>query len=164
MRHAGMNSMGFGWLKRAFCKRGFHMGLLLAGAVFVLAACQRSPDEAALRAQMEALQSAIVARDASKVAGLLSDEFIGPGSMDRTEARRMAAGLFLRYRQVGLRTGPLSVELHDSRRATVRFTATATGGSGGLLPEQGSVQEVVTGWRVEGGDWRLVSAQWTPKL
>lgn len=144
------------------------MGVVrLVGMVLVLAclmACQRTPSEQQLRLDVDGLREAIVARDASKVASFLAEDFIGPDGMGSREARRMATGLFLRYRQVGLRTGPLAVEMHGERTATVRFTAVATGGAGAVLPDSGRMHDVQTGWRVDGGQWKLVSVNWTPTL
>lgn len=133
-------------------------------SVLAVSACSRTPSEAQLRGQVDALREAITARNAAQMSELLADDFIGPQGMDKREARRMAMGLFLRYPQVGVRTGPLTVQLQDQRHARVSFTVMATGGAGGLLPEQGQMHDVSTGWRVEGGQWKLVSAQWTPKL
>jgi hypothetical protein len=45
----------------------------------------------------------------------------------------------------------------------VSFTAALTGGPG-WLPEQAQVYQVQTGWRLEGNDWKLISAQWKPRL
>ena len=46
----------------------------------------------------------------------------------------------------------------------MRFDAAVTGGAGGLLPQSGQVYDVETGWRLEGGEWRLVNAEWQPRL
>lgn len=137
---------------------------LAVALVLLVAGCQRTPSEDQLRAQVEDLREAVIARNASQVAEHLSEDFIGPEGMDRRDARRLATAMFLRYQQLGVRTGPLSVQMQDERRATVSFTAMTTGGSGGLMPERGQVHEVTTGWRVEGGQWKLVSAQWKPAL
>ena len=39
-----------------------------------------------------------------------------------------------------------------------------TGGSGGLLPQSGQVYDVTTGWRQDGDEWELVTAEWKEKL
>src|SRR5690606_40314229 len=71
---------------------------------------------------------------------------------------------FLRHRQVGVTVaGPLQVALRE-RDATVSFEVALTGGSGGLLPEAARLYSVETGWRLEDGDWRLLSASWEPRL
>ena len=48
-------------------------------------------------------------------------------------------------------------------RATANFTAAITGGPG-LLPDQAQVYDIETGWRLEGADWKLISAKWKPQL
>lgn len=137
--------------------------LLIASLLLVLAGCTRTPPEQALRDTMSQLQAAIEARDAAAVHVLLADDFIGPEGLDRNGARRLAQGMFLRYRGVGATIGPLEIVLQD-QHAQVRFDAVVTGGSGGLLPESGQAYDVETGWRMEDGEWRLVNAQWRQKL
>ena len=77
-------------------------------------------------------------------------------------AKQLAAGVFLRHREIGARLGPVTVEPRGEREAIARFSVLATGGSGGLLPEQGQVYQVQTGWRLQDGDWKLLNASWTP--
>ena len=137
--------------------------LLVASFLGAVAGCARTAPEQALRETMSGLQAAIEARDADAVHELLADDFIGPEGLDREGARRLAHGMFLRYRGVGATIGPLEIRLQD-QHATVRFDAVVTGGSGGLLPESGQAYDVETGWRMEDGEWRLVNAQWRQKL
>ena len=33
-------------------------------------------------------------------------------------------------------------------------------GGGGLLPRDGQVEDVRTGWRLDGGSWKMISADW----
>ena len=143
---------GFQGICRLAC-----MGLLL-----IVSACSRSDPEQAVRAQLEALQQAIDARDAGAVEDLLAEDFIGNEGMDRRGAKQLAVGVFLRHREIGARLGPVTVELRGEREAIARFSVLATGGSGGLLPEQGQVYQVQTGWRLQDGDWKLLNASWTP--
>ena len=56
----------------------------------------------------------------------------------------------------------LQVELQGDR-ATVRFSAVASGGSGRWVPDRVQAWEIVSGWREEDGQWRLYYAEWTPK-
>lgn len=137
--------------------------VLIALLLLPLAACVRTPPEQALRETMSELQAAIESRDAAAVHALLADDFIGPEGLDREGARRLAQGMFLRYRGVGATIGPLEIVLQD-QHAQVSFDAVVMGGSGGLLPESGQAYDVETGWRMEGGEWRLVNAQWRQKL
>ena len=141
--------------------RTLALTLLVAG--MSLAGCARTPPEQALRERVDALEAAIDARDAGALRGVLADDFIGPGGMDDAGAWRLAQGMFLRYRDIGTRLGPLDVQLQE-RHATVRFDAVVTGGAGTLLPQSGQVYDVTTAWRLEGDDWRLVSAEWEPGI
>lgn len=139
------------------------LGLAFMAIVGLLPGCSRTPPEEALRARVSALEAAVDARDAGALRGFLADDFIGPGGMDDVGARRLAQGMFLRYRDIGTRLGPLTVDLQD-RHATVRFDAVVTGGAGTLLPQSGQVYDVTTAWRLEDGDWQLVSAEWKPGI
>lgn len=138
---------------------------VLAFSLAVLAsACSRTPPEQAILENLDAMQSAIAARDAGAVDALLADDFIGSDGLDREGARRLAAVMFLQYRDVSVKLGPATVELRGDRNAMAHFTVLATGGSGGLLPDSGQAYEVETGWRMAGGGWKLLSAEWKPKL
>lgn len=117
-----------------------------------------------MRKQVEAMQSAIDARDARAVDDLLADDFVGNDGLDKRGTRQLAVGMFLRYRDVSAKIGPATVELRGERDAVARFSVLATGGSGGLLPDSGQVYQVETGWRLIDGEWKLLSAEWKPKL
>ncbi len=132
---------------------------LLAAVLLCVSACSRTPPETALRESVAALQSAIEARDADDVADALAQDFIGNDGLDRDRARRMAALMFMQSQSVGVTLGPLDVALQGDR-ATVRSTAALTGGSGHLLPDSAGVYDVVSGWRLEDGEWRMSSLEW----
>ena len=137
---------------------------LLCLLLAVLGACSRTPPEQAVRQQLEALQTAIDAQDAGAVHELLAEDFIGNQGMDRRGARQLAVAVFMRHRDVGARMGPVTVELRSDTEATASFSVLATGGDGGLLPGNGQVFDVETGWRLLDGDWRLLNARWTPEF
>lgn len=136
----------------------------IALMLLVPVGCVRTAPEQALREAMSGLQATIEQRDASGLQGLLADDFIGPEGLDRDGARGLAQGMFLRYRDIRAKIGPLDITLQDDRHASVHFDAAVSGGAGGLVPESGQLYDVETGWRVEEGKWRVVSAQWQPKL
>lgn len=132
-------------------------------ATLLLAACGGGTPEQRLRASMEELQAAIQARDAKAMQARLADDFVGPEGLDRDGARRLAAASFLRYRDVWLQIAGVRVEV-QGERATVVFEAALGGGSGAALPDAAQLYEVRTGWRERDGEWRMISAQWTPRL
>src|SRR5690606_25444226 len=120
---------------------------LAACAGLLLAACPRTEPETASRGHVAALQVAVEAREPAAIRRLLSEDFIGPGGMDRERAVRTARLAFLRHRQVGATVvGPLQVALRE-REGTVSFEVALTGGSGRLLPDAARLYSVETGWR-----------------
>ena len=127
-----------------------------------LSACARTPPEEKLRQTLAGLQGAIERHDAGAVDEVLAEDFIGPGGLDRAAARRMAQGMFLRYRDVGVTAGPLHITMRPGD-AYASFTAALTGGAG-ALPSSGQVFDVETVWRLESGEWRLVNANWKARL
>lgn len=132
-------------------------------SVLVLAtACSRTPPEEALRETVAAMQAHIASRDASALHGLIDEEFSGPEGMDRRGARQLATGMMLRYRSVGVTTGPLEITLQGDDRATVRTRVLLTGGSGAVLPDSARAYRVESAWRRRGDDWRLLSLRWEP--
>jgi hypothetical protein len=140
--------------RRLLCAAAMSLGLL---------ACSRPDPEQQLRERIEMLQRHIDSRDAAAVGSVLASDFVGNDGMDRRGAQRLAAGTFLRYRDVGVRIGPLQVEMRGERHAKVRFMAAASGGAG-LLPQDAQVYALTTGWRLDDGDWVMTNAQWTPAL
>lgn len=129
--------------------------LLVASA---LASCQRATPEQRLREAVQTLQESIERRDAGSMQDLLAEDFVGPDGIDRSGARRLAQTMYLRHRNIAVALGPMEIDLQPGH-ATVAFNAVLTGGSGGLLPESGRLYNVRTGWRLEGDEWRLTSAQ-----
>ena len=144
-------------------RSGRSLALALA-TVVLLAGCTQPDAEQAVRARIDDMQAAIDARDAGDVHDLLAEDFVGNDGLDRRGARQLAAGVFLRHRDVAVRLGPVEVELRGERDAVARFTVAATGGSGGLLPDRGQVYRIETGWRLVEGEWRLLSASWKAVL
>jgi hypothetical protein len=134
----------------------------LLACALLFAGCARTLPEERLRDTIGEAQAAIGQRKVSALDDVLADDFIGPGGLDRSGARRMAQAMFLRYRDVGVTLGPLDVDVRE-QHASVRFTAALTGGAG-MLPDSGQVYDVETGWRLDDGEWRLVNASWKPRL
>jgi len=125
----------------------------------MLVACAQAPAEQRLREAITGLQASIEAREVNPAMARIAEDFIGNDGLDREGVRNLLRLQMLRHQSLGLTLGPFDIEVHG-QRATVRFTAVATGGSGALIPESARVWNVETGWREDGGDWLLISAQW----
>jgi len=136
--------------------------------VALFAACRRTGPEQQLRQDVAQLQAGVQARDLSSIRSALADDFDGPEGMDRNAAIRMAQVMYLQNQRINAVFGPLQVTLLPSAanpdHATVEFSAALTGGSVGALPDTARVYQVRTGWRLQDGDWRMTSADWTSAL
>ena len=126
------------------------------------AGCSSPPPEQALRDAVGKLQAAVQTRDIDALFEPIADDFVGPEGMDRQTFRRYVTVITLRKQKFGVQLGPLDVKMF-AERATVTFTA-ATTGSDGWLPDSAQVYQVETGWRMESGQWKLMSAAWQAKL
>ncbi len=138
---------------------------LLACVLLATASCHRTPAEQAIREQIAAMQKASEQHDISVVVAPLADDFIGQGdeeseTLDRKTFHRYL--VFVQMRQGGTihaTLGPITFALQGTDRATANFTALITGG-GSLLPADGQIEQVRTGWRLDGSKWRMISAEW----
>ena len=109
------------------------------------------------------MQKDVESGKASDFMATVSGEFIGNEGVDRTGLERLLKAQLLLNSKVAVQTGPVTVEMApDNKTATVRFTVLLVGGTGGLLPARGEMQEMVSGWRDEDGQWRVYSARWKP--
>lgn len=147
---------------RGAAKTVWLRALGLAMLCLLLIACSKPAAEEQIRQQLAELESAVQARDASRIDSVLGENFAGPDGMDRRAARRLAAAIFLRHQAINTRTGPLQIELQGDDSARVSTTVMVSGGSGGLLPEQAEMYRFDSGWRQQGGEWRMVNASWQP--
>jgi ketosteroid isomerase-like protein len=144
-----------------------HAGMkyaLSVAALLMLAACRHTPDEQRIREAVVAMQAAVEARDPRAFMRYVSDDFTGnDGQADRDGLHNLLRAQVLRNESVGVTLGPIDVDLQGDR-ATVHVTATLTGGSGGLLPERGSIYSITSGWKREGSEWKCFNAKWEQKL
>ena len=127
-----------------------------------LMSCSKPAPEQALRDSIQQLEQAAIAKDGSAFFEYFAEDFSGSDGLDRDNFRRYVQLIWLQHKDVGVQMGPLDVKLLEDR-ATVDFTAALSGGQG-LIPDQGQIYQVQTGWRLEGDEWRLISATWKPIL
>lgn len=132
--------------------------------LLTLAACRHAPDEQRIREAVTAMQAAMEARDPRGFMLHVGTDFTGnDGQVDRGGLHNLLRAEVFRNESVGVTLGPIDVDLHGDR-ATVQVTATLTGGSGGLLPERGSIYSITSGWKREGSEWKCINAAWQQKL
>jgi hypothetical protein len=127
-----------------------------------LVGCTKPAPEQALRESIQQLEQSAAKKDAGAFFEYFADDFSGSDGMGRDNFRRYVQLIWLQHKDIGVQMGPLDIKLMEDR-ATVNFTVALTGGQG-FLPDQGQIYQVQTGWRLDGDDWRLISANWKPVL
>jgi ketosteroid isomerase-like protein len=141
-----------------------HRLIALCALLVAISACRRTPDEQLIRNTIAAMQQAAEAGQPRDFMSHVSGDFTGEdGTVDRDGLANILRVEVLRNEKAGVTLGPIDVQLQGDR-ATVKVTATLTGGSGGLLPERASVYAITSGWRKENGEWRCYNASWEQKL
>jgi hypothetical protein len=158
----GIHSIGSQGRGAGKARAAWLAGLLVALCA-VLVGCDSTPPEEKLRATIAQMQADGEAHKVSAVMDSVAADFGGPEGMDRKLLQRFLTFTSMRNAQLGVTIGPMDVEVMGER-ATAKFTLYATGGAGGLLPDRAQVYDVTTGWRLEGGEWKLISANWKDQL
>jgi len=121
-----------------------------------------SSDEERILAQIEAMTEAIEAGHVRDFMRPVAEDFIAArGGMDRNGLRALVMRERLARQSIRVRRINTEVSLSGSDRASASFNALATAGSG-LLPDEGRLWRIETGWRRDDGDWMLISAAWEP--
>ena len=134
--------------------------LAIALGIILTAGCSPPPPaEQQILQTIDAMEAALEAGEVGDFMDPIAEDFIGGPGLDRR-----ALGLFVRRERmardrIAVSRFDTEVTLAGETRATATFRALATGGSG-LLPDEGRLWSVETGWRLDEGDWRLISADW----
>lgn len=126
--------------------------------LLVIAGCQRSTPEQALRARIAQMEQGIEQGQPDRLLEHLSDDFHGNDGMDRNAAGRLLKAQRLLNPQISVVLGPLDVQI-DQGHARVDFSAALAGGRGRVF-ERSRVYPVQTYWRLEDDQWQLYRAQW----
>lgn len=126
----------------------------------LLTACSRPPAEEQILATLTGMSEALAAGDISTFLDPIAEDFAGDTwQLDRRGARLLLMREMRAHDRLRARLVDVRIEFPAADRATASFQAVLTGGSG-LLPEDGGWYRVQTGWRLDGGDWKLISARW----
>ncbi|MCB1635148.1 MAG: hypothetical protein KDI51_11200 [Xanthomonadales bacterium] len=138
--------------------------MVAIGVLVGLAGCSGDPDEAALRARIDQLQSDGEQGRVAELMDAVADDFSGQqDSYDRQQLRMLLLAATRRFREIGVTRLDTRIEMRGVH-ASVDLKLLLTGGSGGLLPEQGRTLDLQTRWRVDGGRWQLIEASWDGDL
>lgn len=130
----------------------------------VVACASEVDDRTRIERTIAAMTEALEQGDVSGFMAPVADDFVAVnGRLDRR-----ALGLLVRRERMA--RDAISIQRLDTRveifvreagdpRAVASFSALATGGTG-LLPDEGRLWKVETGWRRDRGEWMLISAEW----
>lgn len=124
----------------------------------LLAACAGEGPEARLRATVAAMEEAVEGKQPGDFIAHVADDFSGGREgLDRQSLRGFLAGQMLGSERIEVILGSPEIVLHGER-ATLTVEATVVGGR--YLPERGERLRIVSGWKLEDGDWRCYTAEW----
>lgn len=135
--------------------------LFVVFGLLVVAGCSRTPDEVRIRNAITQMAEAIDARRPSDLMAFIASDFTGnDGRFDRDELARFVRLLVMGNPSLRITIASIDIELIGDR-ATVSLTITTSGASGRWLPGGGERTSIVSGWRLENGDWRCYNANWS---
>lgn len=133
--------------------------------VLALSACGSELDnETRIERTLVAMTEALEQGDISDFMAPVADDFVAVnGRLDRRALGLLVRRERLAREAIDIQRLDTRVEIFsndgENARAVASFRALATGGTG-LLPDEGRFWKVETGWRLDDGDWRLISAEW----
>src|SRR6056297_2116485 len=131
----------------------------------LLSACRPElDDKTRIERTLDAMTEALEQGDVSGFMAAVADDFVAVnGRLDRRSLGLLVRRERLARDAIGIQRLDTRIEIFASdaadARAVASFRALATGGTG-LLPDEGRFWKVETGWRLDEGDWRLISAEW----
>jgi hypothetical protein len=128
-----------------------------------LSACSRTDPQAALNVAAGELQTALEAKDTSKVLDLLHQDFVTEQSTEngRDWAQKTMTLAFLRYKNVNI----MVLKQENRIDANLPDRATSEGdialiGAEGLIPDDARHYHIQLGWVKEGERWKLLRLKW----
>lgn len=129
--------------------------------VLILAACgPELDDRARIERTIEEMTLALETGDVSDFMAPVAEDFVAVnGRLDRRSLGLLVRRERLARDAIGIQRLDTRVRIIGDARAVVSFRALATGGTG-LLPDEGRFWKVETGWRRDGDEWMLISAEW----
>ncbi|TDJ33079.1 MAG: hypothetical protein E2O56_04240 [Gammaproteobacteria bacterium] len=135
-----------------------------AAFVFLLlfltfAGCSKPPDEARIHAAIDAMVEAVEQKRPGDFMEHVATDFSGPAEVSgRIDVERLLRYHQIRNRNIGVVVRSVKIQVRDDR-ATASFHALLTG-SQSWLPERGKDYVMVSGWRLDDGEWKLINARW----
>lgn len=127
--------------------------------VMLLGCSEPESAEAMVATKIEQIQQGIESKSADDVLDNIYDQFGTAKGQDKQWIKRTLAFYMLRHQAINTVITSIQVEVESIDSAKAQFNALLTGGEG-LIPQRGALYRVQTDWRIEGGEWVLVYADW----
>ncbi|MEM1081102.1 MAG: hypothetical protein AAGH65_05925 [Pseudomonadota bacterium] len=139
--------------------------LLMLAAMIALAGCSApTDDEQQIRDHLDTMSQALEEDHVRDFMRPIAEDFVaGNGGLNRNAVMLLVRRERLARQEVNIQRLNTDVEILTADRATANFQAIATGGTG-LIPDEGQLWNVETGWRKQGDDWQMISASWERAL
>ncbi len=147
---------------RTATRSGSRFVSLLAAAWLAVGCGSPPPAEERILDTIASMEAALERGEVDGFMDPIADDFIaGNRGLDRRTLGLLVRRERMARERISVSRFDTDVVLIGEARATATFGALATGGSG-LLPDEGRLWRIDTGWRLDGDDWRLISAEWRP--
>jgi hypothetical protein len=130
----------------------------------LLGGCSKPPAEEAIARAIGEMAEALEERKVSPITERLHEDLqihdSAHGTLGSEQARRMLTAIFMRHRNINVVITNIQVTLDNVRddRASARFNALVTGGSGGILPDRAELFRIDSQWHYD-GDWKLLHVE-----
>lgn len=143
----------------------FFSALLIVAFSLVLAGCaEQSSDEQQIRDHLDAMTLALEEDHVRDFMRPIAEDFIAEtGGLNRNALMLLVRRERMAREEVRIQRMNTEVDILSDNRATATFQAIATGGTG-IIPDEGQLWNVETGWRKQGDDWQMINASWERAL
>lgn len=135
--------------------------LWLFAALVGLGACQRTPDDVAIRDAISAMVKAVETKDNRAFLAHVAENYRDHDGRDRQGLRQLLLANFVQNQNIVVSVSDITIELRDGR-ADVRLTARLTSGEQLLADRRFGGYRVHSLWQRQGRDWRIYQAEWQP--
>lgn len=133
--------------------------ILLMAVVLAVEGCDAPDREKQLRETMQAMASGLEQDDASAFLDHVADDFSGQrGAWDAARVKRFVIGQTLSRESFSIDLESVEITLHGDRASAV--VETGIRGQRHWAPTGGAIYRFETGWRLDGGDWVVIRADW----
>lgn len=141
------------------------IGLFILGcALTSMPACHKDTEQDKVKKVITDIQTAAADKDVKKIVGSLSKTYSDPQGFTYDTIKGLLLGYFFRHQKIHAYITNLDVTVRDAS-ATAAFQALLSGGDNtgspaDLLPEALGLYAFEVSFKMESGEWKVISAKW----